>query len=211
MGLAATYFGSSYFGSSYFGAGSVVLPTPITPVPRLRTVAAADAFRFTPGEDEDGVITFPDVALKDPSESILITLDCYEKCIARWQPNTWHALNEYVRPVIGTGYAYRRTQAGNNGSTEPRWPKGNGLTVVDGAGIWQAVPSQTYGINAITSPAVASDPVGITVADISVEDGWKILAKYSGGVLGRLYDLIWSFTLNGVPRVARHQVRIEKR
>jgi hypothetical protein len=51
----------------------------------------------------------------------------------------------------------------------------------------------------------------VTIAAVSVEEYTNILATYSGGGLDQDYDATFTFTLNGVTRVARQRVSIRKK
>jgi hypothetical protein len=66
-------------------------------------------------------------------------------------------------------------------------------------------------VNAISSPSASSDPTGLTITNVSAAETTKIQATYSGGVEGETHDAVFTFTLNGVTRVARQKVPIEKR
>jgi hypothetical protein len=155
-------------------------------------------------------VTFPD-ALKDPAEELKVTLNLFRYCASFWRPNEQYALNEYARPGRATGFAYQSTTAGTSGAREPTWPRTLGATITDGSVTWTCVVAETNGLNVISSPSAVSDPTGLTIGSVSVSEATKILATYSGGTLDQDFDAVFTFTLNGVTRVARQRVLIRKR
>lgn len=154
--------------------------------------------------------TFPAID-KDPAETRKVELNLFGKCANFWRPNEAFALNEHIRPTNSTGYSYEATTGGVSGAVEPVWPKAIGATVVDGSVTWTCRAADANGLNAITSPSGASDPTGLTISGVAVSESVKILATYAGGTLHKQYDAVFSFTLNGVTRIARQTVRIRKR
>lgn len=158
----------------------------------------------------DEEFRLPD-ALKDPGEDLKVTLGFFGFCANYWRENEEFDLNSYVRPSRSTGFAYQATTAGLSGAKEPIWPKALASTVTDGSVTWTCVPAGANGVSPITSPSATSDPSGLTIASISVDDSIKILATYQGGSLGQDYDAVYTFTLSGVPRVARQTVKVRKR
>jgi hypothetical protein len=151
--------------------------------------------------------TFGEIT-KDPGASRIVELELFNKAANFWRPNEQYATNEYIRPNIATGFAYQAAGAGTSGLREPRWPTVLNATVVDGSITWTCSAAGANGLNAVSSPSAVSSPAGLTIASISVSETSKILATYSGGVGGQEYDAVFSFTLNGVPRVARQRVKI---
>lgn len=148
----------------------------------------------------------------DPAGSRKVMLDLFGKCANYRQPNEPYGTTEYVRPDPATGFAYECTIAGTTGTRHPVWPKVIGQTVTDGSVTWTCRAASTNGLNAITSPSAVSDPTGITISDVSVEEAHKILATYTppASSEGQGYDAVFTFTLNGVTRVARQRVEIRK-
>lgn len=153
-----------------------------------------------------------DPVVKDPAESKIVQLDFFGWAANFWQPNEQYATNEYVRPneSVSTGFAYQAS-SGTSGRREPRWPTTIGATVIDGSITWTCATAGTNGLNAVSAPTAVSDPVGITISSVSVSETSKILATYAGGNNGQDYDAVFSFTLNGVPRVARQTVKVRNR
>lgn len=152
----------------------------------------------------------PDL-VKDPAESRTFDVDFYAKCVNGWRPNEEVSAGEYMRPSVPNGFAYLVTVAGATGTKEPFWPKVIDETVPNGSATFQCKAAGANGINTITSPAVVSDPAGLTVTAVSVQEFRKIRCTVAGGVDGQMYDLVYSFTLDGVPRVARLKVPVRKR
>lgn len=147
---------------------------------------------------------------KDPAESRAVELELFSKCANFWRPNEQYQASEYARPNAATGFAYQ-TSGGLSGLREPRWPTVIGATVTDGSLTWTCVAAGANGLNAVSGPTAVSNPVGLTISAISVSETSKILATYAGGTVEQDYDAVFSFTLNGVPRVARQTVRIRYR
>lgn len=151
-----------------------------------------------------------DSVKKDPGDSKLVELELFNKAANFWRPNEQYALNEFIRPNVATGFAYQATP-GTSGMREPRWPATAGATITDGSITWTASVAGSNGLNAVTSPTAVSDPIGLTISSIAVSETSKILATYSAGSAGQDYDAVFSFTLNGVPRVARQTVKVRYR
>ena len=148
---------------------------------------------------------------KDPGADKRVTLNLYKYCAVFWRRNELYATNEYVRPAHATGFSYQCNASGLSGSREPIWPRVVGQTVTDGSIVWTCRAADANGLDAIDSPLGSSDPTGLTVTGVSASESTKILATYSGGQLGQDYDAVFTFTLGGVPRVARQTVKIRKR
>lgn len=150
-------------------------------------------------------------AVKDAGETLKIRVSFYDFCVVRWQPNEPYSVGDYVRPSSGNGFAYRCTTAGVSGSVEPRFPATVAATKADGSAVWTCEAPGVNGLNAISSPSPSVDPAGLTIQDVSVSESTKLLATYVGGTLDQDYEAIFTFTLDGVPRVARQRVKIRKR
>jgi hypothetical protein len=149
-------------------------------------------------------------AVKDPAESLKVRLDLFGQCANFWAANEQFSQGEYARPNRPNGYSYEATTAGTSGYREPIWPQTLGRTVQDGSVVWTCREASTNGLAEITSPSASPDPTGLTIADVSVSELTKILATYSGGSEGDDYDAVFTFTLNGVTRVARQTVQVRK-
>ena len=147
-------------------------------------------------------------AVKDPDESLPVSLSLYRLCANFWRPNEQFALNEFVRPLRPNGFSYECTTAGTSGSREPRWPTSIGVAVTEGSITWTCRAAGVSGLNSISSLTATSDPAGITIAPLSIDESVKILATYAGGFAGQAYEVIYAFTLNGVPRRARQRVEV---
>lgn len=149
--------------------------------------------------------------LVDPGESSKVRINAYDMCAIRWEQNEPYSLLDFIRPTVANGFSYEATTVGTSGSKEPRWPTIIGNTVTDGSVTWSCRAAASGGVNAITAPSATSDPTGLTIASVSVSESHKILATYSGGALGQSYDAVYSFTLDGVTRIARQRVHVRKR
>ncbi|HEU4603749.1 MAG TPA: hypothetical protein VFS24_17370 [Steroidobacteraceae bacterium] len=148
---------------------------------------------------------------KDPGEDLKVELNLFRACANFWQPNEQYGAGEFVRPTRGTGFSYEVTTAGTTSAREPIWPTTEGATVTSGSAVLTCRAADTNGLNAITSPSATSDPIGLTISDLSVSESVKILATYSGGTLDQDFDAVYEFTLNGVTRIARQRVEVRKR
>ena len=145
---------------------------------------------------------------KDPAESRIVELELFNKCANFWRPNEQYAANEYVRPNIATGFSYQANAISLSGLREPKWPTAFGQQVLDGSVTWNVTAAGANGVNAVSAPSAVSSPTGLTIAAPAVVENTKIVATYSGGVIGQAYDAVFTFTLNAVARVARQTVRI---
>lgn len=150
-------------------------------------------------------------AIKDPAEDLKVELDLFGKCANFWRPNERYTITEYVRSELSPGFAYQATIGGTSGSRPPVWPRAVGQNVADGSVQWTATFANANGLNAVSNPSGVSDPTGLTISGVAVSETTKILATYSGGTEGNDYDAVFTFTLNGVTRVARQTVKIRKR
>jgi hypothetical protein len=155
----------------------------------------------------DDSYTFESIT-KDPAESRAVELDLFGKAANYWRPNEQFSNAEYARPNYSTGFAYQATSGGTSGAREPKWPTTINATVVDGSITWTTVAAGANGLNAVSSPSAASSPTGLTISAVSVSETTKILATYSGGTVNQEYDAVFSFTLNGLSRIARQRVYI---
>lgn len=154
---------------------------------------------------------FDDVAAADPDESYPVELDLYPMIVNVWRPNEPVTLAEYRRPRIPNGFSYECTSGGTTSGAEPsRWPRLIGNSVTDGGVTWTCRAAASNGINPATSPSMVSDPTGMTISNVSVTDDRFILATYSGGLAGQVYDAVLTFTLDGKTRIARQRVNWAK-
>jgi hypothetical protein len=149
--------------------------------------------------------------LKDPAEDLVVGLNFFSYCANLWAANEEFSLNEFIRPTRPTGFSYKATTAGCSGAREPVWPEVAGSTVEDGSIVWTCAAAGSNGLAPITSPSATSDPTGLTISSVSVEENTRIIATYQGGWLGQDYDVVFTFTLSGLPRVARQTVKVRKR
>jgi hypothetical protein len=152
---------------------------------------------------------FPPIT-KDAAESRLVELNFFRWCANYWRPNEQFAAAEYLRPITPTGFAYQ-SSGGTSGPKEPRYPTVLGSTVVDGSQTLTCVAADANGLNALSAPSGTSEPTGLTISSVSASESTKIIVTYVGGSLGQDYEAVFSFTLNGVPRIARQLVQIRKR
>jgi hypothetical protein len=147
---------------------------------------------------------------KDPDETLLVSLDLFDMCANFWAPNEQFGTGEYVRPNKATGFSYECTTAGTSAAREPVWPTTISATKVDGSITWTCRAASSNGVNAVSSPSATSEPTGLTIGSVAASESTKINATYSGGVDGESYDAVFTFTLNGVTRIARQKVPVRK-
>lgn len=150
-------------------------------------------------------------ALKDPGESLKVSIDLYDLCAVVWRPNEDYSSGEFIRPLVPNGFSYEVTTGGRSGASPPRFPTTIGNTVPSGSAILTCRASSAGGVNPITSPSASSDPTGLTVNSVAAAESHKITATYVGGTEGQDYDVVYSFTLDGVTRIARQKVQVRKR
>lgn len=175
-----------------------------------RYIAPTEQTRFTVMDEIENEYTFRPI-IKDAGETRKVELDLFGKCANFWRANEQFGLNEFIRAEQSPGFSYEATIAGTSGSRPPTFPRAIGQTVTDGSITWTCRAAATNGLNAVSSPSGTSDPTGLTIANIAVIESTKIYAEYSGGTVGQQYDAVFTFTLNGVTRVARQTVLIRKR
>lgn len=147
---------------------------------------------------------------KDPGETRSVILRFYKVCANFWRPNEIYDATEYVRPTgRGNGYAFQCTQAGTSGGREPVWPRALGATVVDGSIVWTCTAAAGNGLNEITVASAVPDD-GLSVSSPLVTEFSNVLVDYTGGTLGQDYDVVFTVTINGKPRVATQTVKVRK-
>lgn len=150
-------------------------------------------------------------AIKDPDEALPIRLDWFEFCVNAWRPNERFEQGEVVRPEVGTGFAYQAQNLGTSAMRRPRWPLSIGSTVIDGSITWICIDADTNGINTLEAPSAYSEPAGLTIGSLAVEEACKLVAIYSEGELDKDYSAVFTVTLNGLTRIARQLVQVRKR
>lgn len=150
-------------------------------------------------------------AKKAPDDVLPVEIDLYAKCANIWRANEDVSLTEYLYPLNPNGFSYEVTIAGRTGIREPVYPTTVGVTVTTGSATLTCRAASAGGMSAITSPSAVSDPTGLTIGSVTVAESRKITATYSGGTLDQNYDVVYTFTLNGLTRVARHKVEIRKK
>lgn len=160
--------------------------------------------------DNDTGYTFAD-CYKDPDESLKVRLILFSQCANYWKSNEQVLVNEFFRPLSPTGYSYEVTAAGTTGARAPRWPESIGATVQSGSAVFTCRAAGENGLLPILEPDALSDPPGLIVSDVSVEEITNILATYIGGNAGDSFDAVFRFQLNDVARVARQRILVVKR
>lgn len=160
--------------------------------------------------DEADYIIQPALQI-NPGETRRIAADFLRKCAIYWRPEEDVALTEYVRPTAGNGLAAQCSVAGTTGAREPHWPTLAGRTVVDGSVTWTMVAAGANGLNAISAPSVSCDIAGVTTANVAVAESRKIQVDVISAVIDETEgELVYTFTLNSVTRIARQKVTVKK-
>lgn len=168
----------------------------------------AVGYPYYTGDEPDFYALRP--AVKDPSEQLKVQLDFFLWCANFWRPNESMADQEHFYPLRANGLIYK-SSGGRTGLREPFWPRTAALTVVVAGVTYTAVVDAGQALNEVSNPTAAPDPAGLTIADVSVSESTRILATYAGGTVGSDFDAVYSFTLNGAPRIARQRVMVRKR
>lgn len=154
---------------------------------------------------------FPDVVL-DPAEQRIVELDWINSCRNEWRPDEDYQSAEAIRPNPGTGFAYTANANGTSGSRQPRWPTTLGAVVPDGSLIWTCVAAYGgVGLNAISAPS-ATAPAGITASSLTVVETRKLRVTYATTSKdGQDFDVPFTVTVAGIPRIGRQRVQVRTR
>lgn len=176
------------------------------------------------------VVRWPAI-IKDPDETVPVSLSAFSLCAAFWQPNRQYGIGDYAWPNIrvdattgqitrgAIGYVMRCSQAGRSGSREPRWGlplPGVPLALLDGSVQWTPAIGSSQGVTSILSPVVSSITVdgvtatGLTTSAITVDQNTRLLVDYIGGTLGLDYEVEFSFSIGGKTRVGRQFVQVRQ-
>lgn len=150
-------------------------------------------------------------ALKDPDEVMPIRLDWYKFCANIAERNERYDLGEVVRPETPTGFAYQAQNTGVTASRKPRWPLVLTQTILDGSVTWLCIEAETNGLNTLETPTAYSDPPGLTIGSLVVEEACKLSCTYADGLLDQDYAAVFTVTLNGLIRIARQLVQVRRR
>jgi hypothetical protein len=146
--------------------------------------------------------------IKDAGTQLPISIDCYDAVANEWLPNEEYGNGEYIRPRTPNGYAQRALNGGLSGGREPRWAATLTEQTRDGGIIWECAAANANGLTPITNLEATSSPAGVVIANLAVEENTKIVATYAGGELGKSYDVVFNFKIDGLPFVARQTVTI---
>jgi hypothetical protein len=149
-----------------------------------------------------------DSVVKDPAAARKVVLDLFAICAVHWRPNEQFDAQEFIRPTRANGFSYECTTAGLTAFREPVWPTTVGQTVASGSAVFTCRAAGSNGLNAISNLSASSD---LTVSDVSVSETCKIAATYAiGGTVEQDYPVVFTFDLDGVPRVARQLVKVRE-
>jgi hypothetical protein len=131
-------------------------------------------------------------------------------CARRWQGDEYVEVGEIVLPTKGNGYAAQCLTAGTTAHLEPPWPDRDGLTKKDGSATWTMIPADDNGIDVATTPTQEVAPAGLTVNDLAVVEGRKLVGYYSASSAS-VYVVRFGVMINGLQRYARQQVEAKLR
>lgn len=149
--------------------------------------------------------------VKNPATDQRVYLDFYRDVVSFRRSNEQYSAGEFMRPAIGNGYAYEALSAGTTGERMPPLPTTIGEQVQDGSVTWVCRAADLNAVNAISAPSAAATPSGeLTITNVAVLEGWKIVGTLVGGVLGRDYVVAWSFTLGGSPVTVTGRVKVRR-
>ncbi len=114
-----------------------------------------------------------------------------------WEANTEFATGVRVRPSttrLQTGFEYISSGGQTSGAREPRWPKVDGETVVDGSITWTTAALSLDSLRDRISTVVwsAEDPLIAISDDVIGDDAGQQLATawIAGGEDGETYDVL---------------------
>lgn len=149
-----------------------------------------------------------DAITKDPEESYPVLFSFYDWCANVWEPNEQYDVGEYLRPTRPNGFAYQ-SSGGTSSNRSPIFPIVTGATVTDGSQTLTCVPAGANGLSSL-SELTASVIDDLAISGLSILEVANIAATYMGGTDGSDYEVKYSFTLDGLLRIARQLVRVRK-
>lgn len=142
-------------------------------------------------------------------------LSCFGICANYWADNEQYDPGEFVWPTKPNGFVLECTSLTSvrSGAKEPiTRGKVAGDTVADGSVEWTLrVPTNSTGIQPISSANVIEAPTGITVSQPVVSENTKLLVDYSSTVVDETFDVVFEFYVGGRRRIARQEVHVAEK
>lgn len=109
-----------------------------------------------------------------------------QQIIEKWRPEYPYALNDVVRPIVGNGFYFLCTTAGESAGIQPSdWPTTALDTLNDGSVVWQCQLPVSIDADDILTSVFTLD-AGLT-EDSKAIDGQVTQITISGGVAGESY------------------------
>lgn len=149
-------------------------------------------------------------------ETFPAVLSCFTICARYWEANEQFEPGDYAWPTTPLGFVLECTSltSARSGAKEPR-TRGftAGQTITDGSVTWTLrVPTNSTGIQPITSAAVIEAPAGITVSPPVISENTKLLVDYTSSVaVDTTFEVAIEFYVGGRRRIGRQEVHVVKK
>jgi hypothetical protein len=149
---------------------------------------------------------------KHPTATRTLRLDFFPLVADFWEVGKQSSVNDIVRPLTATGFAYQAGANGQAGTEQPAWPQTLAGTVVDGEVTWTAIAAGVNGVTAVSAPAVTVVPSGgLSAGSPSVINGkgtsTAVEFTLSGGVVGKTYRVECQVTVGTETLVGSVEVK----
>lgn len=132
-------------------------------------------------------------------------IDLFPLCAKRWRANEYFDLGEVIRPSEPNGFAAECDRAGTSGQFEPNWPGAENATKLDGSARWKMVPAAQLGLETVTNPTYTASPPGLTIHDLALVEGRKLVGYYESATAGE-FVVRFGVLINGLQRYASQRV-----
>lgn len=159
--------------------------------------------------DEDGNYIF-DPIMKDAGTTRSVQLDLYTLIVKEWQPNREVTAGEILRPLEPNGYSILAMTDGLTAGQPTRVPATLDELYKDGSVTWKVQAADAFSLLSADTPVCVSDPLGLTIGNVSISGSRYLLATYSGGTLENDYDAVFTLNIGGQPTVFRQKVQVRK-
>lgn len=146
-------------------------------------------------------------------ETFPALLSLFGMCADYWAANEQVESGDYAWPTTPNGFVLECTTAGRTGAKEPKLRGlGAGDTVTDGSCTWTLrVPTNSTGINPITSASVVEAPDELTVSAPIVSENTKLLVDYTSEEVDVTYEVVFEAIIGGRPRRACQEVHVARK